>query len=73
MINAGYMVCEPQVLDYIEGDDTVFEKEPLETLAKEGQLMAYLHNGFWKCMDTMRDKEQLEALWQTGRADWKVW
>ena len=67
------MVCEPQVLDYIEGDDTVFEKEPLETLAKEGQLMAYLHNGFWKCMDTMRDKEQLEALWQTGRADWKVW
>lgn len=73
LINAGYMVCEPQVLDYIEGDDTVFEKEPLETLAKEGQLMAYLHNGFWKCMDTMRDKEQLEALWQTGRADWKVW
>lgn len=62
-----------QVLDYIEGDDTVFEKGPLETLAKEGQLMAYLHNGFWKCMDTMRDKEQLEALWQTGRADWKVW
>ena len=73
LINAGYLVCEPQVLDYIEGDDTVFEKEPLETLAKEGQLMAYLHNGFWKCMDTMRDKEQLEALWQTGRADWKVW
>ena len=73
LINAGYMVCEPQVLDYIEGDDTVFEKEPLETLAKEGQLMAYLHNGFWKCMDTMRDKEQLEAFWQTGRADWKVW
>lgn len=57
LINAGYMVCEPQVLDYIEGDDTVFEKEPLETLAKEGQLMAYLHNGFWKCMDTMRIKK----------------
>ena len=67
------MVCEPEVLDYISGDDTIFEKEPLETLAKEGQLMAYRHDGFWKCMDTMRDKEQLEALWCTGRAEWKTW
>ena len=73
LINAGYMVCEPEVLDYISGDDTIFEKEPLETLAKEGQLMAYRHDGFWKCMDTMRDKEQLEALWCTGRAEWKTW
>ncbi len=73
LINAGYMVCEPQVFDYIDGDDTVFEKEPLEKLAKNGQLVAYLHDGFWSCMDTMRDKENLEALWQTGRAEWKVW
>ena len=73
LINAGYMVCEPGVLDYIAGDETVFEREPLEKLAKDGQLMAYRHEGFWHCMDTMRDKEYLEELWQTGRAQWKVW
>ncbi len=63
----------PRVFDYIQGDGTVFEKEPLERLAKDEQLMAYQHRGFWKCMDTQRDKLQLEALWQEGRAPWKIW
>ena len=72
-INAGYMVLNPEVFDYIEGDETSFEKEPLEKLAKEGQLMAYKYHGFWKCMDTQRDKMQLEALWESGNAPWKVW
>ena len=72
-INAGYMVLNPEVFDYIEGDETTFEKEPLEKLAKEGQLMAYKYHGFWKCMDTQRDKMQLEALWESGNAPWKVW
>lgn len=73
LINGGYMVLEPQVFDYIEGDSTVFEKAPLENLAKEGQLCAYKHNGFWKCMDTLRDKNQLEELWNSNNAPWKVW
>lgn len=72
-INAGYMVLNPEVFDYIEGDETSFEKEPLEKLAKDGQLMAYKYHGFWKCMDTQRDKMQLEALWESGNAPWKVW
>lgn len=72
-INAGYMVLNPEVFDYIEGDSTSFEKEPLEKLAKEGQLMAYKYSGFWKCMDTLRDKMQLESLWKSGNAPWKVW
>ena len=67
------MVCEPGVFEYIDGDETVFEREPLEALAKDGQLMAYRHYGFWSCMDTLRDKEYLEGLWRTGRAQWKVW
>ena len=73
IINGGYMVLEPEVFDYIEGDTTVFEKEPLETLAKEGELVAYKHNGFWKCMDTLRDKNQLEEMWNSNNAKWKVW
>ena len=73
MINAGFMVLEPQVFDYIEGDSTVFEKAPLENLAKEGQLMAFKHDGFWQCMDAMRDKMQLEELWASGKAPWKLW
>lgn len=73
LINGGYMVLEPKVFDYIEGDSTVFEKEPLEKLAKENQLMAYKHEGFWKCMDTLRDKNQLEEMWNSGHAPWKVW
>lgn len=70
-INAGFMVLEPQIFDYISGDETVFEKEPLEQCATEGQLMAYRHEGFWQCMDTMRDKNLLEELWKSGKAPWK--
>lgn len=71
-INGAFFVLEPEVLDYIEGDDTLFEKEPLEALAREGQLMAYKHDSFWQCMDTLRDKVRLESLWQTN-PPWKVW
>ncbi|MBE5830262.1 MAG: glucose-1-phosphate cytidylyltransferase [Butyrivibrio sp.] len=73
MINIGFMVCQPEFLDYIEGDDTVLEKEPLERVAKEGQLMAFKHDGFWQCMDTVREKEQLEKMWASHNAPWKVW
>ena len=73
-INAGFFVCEPEVLDYIpEGDKIVFEREPLESLAKAGQLYTYKHEGFWKPMDTLRDKTELERLWKTGSAPWKRW
>ncbi len=72
-INAGYMVLEPKVLDYIAGDDISFEKEPLEQIAAEGQLMSYLHSGFWQCMDTKREKDILETLWQNENAPWKSW
>ena len=72
-INGGFMVLDPKVFDYIEGDKTVFEKEPLERLAKEGQLGAYRHEGFWKCMDTQRDKQELENMWNSGEAPWKLW
>lgn len=73
MINAGYMVLEPEIFDYIEGDETVFEKQPLENVAQNGQLMAYKHNGFWQCMDTQRDKMNLEKQWNEGKALWKIW
>ena len=73
LINGGYMVLEPEIFKYIEGDSTVFEKEPLEKVAKEGQLIAYKHDGFWKCMDTLRDKNELEKMWNTNNALWKVW
>ena len=73
MVNIGYMVCQPQVFDYIEGDSTVLEKKPLENLAKDGQLVAYKHTGFWQCMDTQREKQKLEELWASGKAPWKVW
>ncbi len=72
-INAGYMVCQPEIFDYIEGDATVFEKEPLETIANMEQLIAYRHDGFWQCMDTKREKDKLEELWNMGKAPWKVW
>lgn len=72
-INAGFMVLEPEIFDYLEGDQTVFEKEPLEKLVAEGQLMSYRHTGFWQCMDNIREKEYLERLWATGQAPWKVW
>lgn len=72
-INGGFMVLEPSIFNYIEGDHTTFEKEPLEKLSKEGQLTVYKHYGFWQCMDTMRDKEKLEKLWAEDKAPWKVW
>lgn len=72
-INAGYMVLEPKVLDYIAGDGTMFEREPLEKLAEDGELMAFKHKTFWQCMDTIRDKQLLEGLWENGQAPWKVW
>lgn len=67
------MVIEPQVIDYIDGDQTVFEREPLERLAAEGQLQAYKHDGFWQCMDTLRDKNLLEELLEQNKAPWKIW
>lgn len=73
LINIGFMVCEPKIFDVIEGDGTVFEKAPLETLARSGQLQSKYHDGFWKCMDTVRDRNNLEALWASGQAPWKVW
>lgn len=73
MINIGFMVCQPEFIDYIDGDSTTLEREPLERAAQDGQLMAYRHTGFWQCMDTVREKEQLEKLWTSGQAPWKVW
>ena len=73
MINIGYMVMEPGVFDYIDGDDQPLEREPFERLAADGQMMGYIHEGFWSCMDTLRDKNRLEALWESGKAPWKTW
>jgi glucose-1-phosphate cytidylyltransferase len=73
VINGGFMVLEPQVFNYIDDDTTVFEKKPLEKLAKEGQLIAYMHKGFWKCMDTQRDLMELQKMWEDGNAEWKLW
>lgn len=72
-INAGYMVLNPEVFDYIEGDQTVFEKEPMERLVAEGELMSYMHKGFWQCMDTKSEMDKLERLLETGTAPWKKW
>ncbi len=72
-INGGFFVLEPGVLEYLDGDDTVFEREPLERLARDGQLAAYRHEGFWQCMDTLRDVRLLNALWESGQAPWKLW
>jgi glucose-1-phosphate cytidylyltransferase len=72
-INGGFFVLEPAVLDYVKADDTILEREPLEHLAREGQLVAYRHDGFWQCMDTLRDVRLLETLWEAGRAPWRVW
>ena len=72
-INAGFMVLEPEMIDLIEGDSTVFEKYPLAEAARRGQLCAYKHDGFWQCMDTLRDKQKLEELWASGESPWKVW
>jgi len=73
LINGGFMVCEPGVFDYLEGDETIFEREPVRRLAAAGQLKSFYHDGFWQCMDTKREKDQLEALWASGNAPWKVW
>ena len=73
MINGGFFVLSPRVLDYIDGDDTVWEKQPLQRLARDGELMAYEHAGFWQPMDTLRDKQLLEQLWSENRAPWKMW
>jgi glucose-1-phosphate cytidylyltransferase len=72
-VNGGFFVCEPKVIDYISGDDTTWEKEPMENIAGEGEMMAYKHTGFWKPMDTLRDKNELDAAWMGGQAKWKVW
>lgn len=72
-VNGGFFVLEPEVIDLLAGDDTVFEREPLERLASDGQLAAYRHQDFWQCMDTQRDARLLESLWRNDRAPWKVW
>ena len=72
-INAGYMVLNPDIFSYIKGDDTSFEQEPLEKLAAEGELMSYIHKGFWQCMDNLREKNMLEKMWHSGNAPWKKW
>lgn len=73
MINIGYMVCEPEAVDYLHSDEDILEKALLEAAAARGDLAAFKHEGFWKCMDTLREKEQLEALWASGKAPWKTW
>ena len=73
-INGGFLVCENEIFDYLNGEDNeVFEKEPLEKLANDGKLGAYKHHGFWRCMDTLRDKNLLNELWNNNKADWKTW
>jgi len=72
-INGGFFVLEPKIFDYIEGDETLWERKPVENLAKDGELIAYKHSGFWHAMDTLRDKNYLEQLWKSGQAPWKIW
>lgn len=72
-ISGGFFVVKPQVFSLLQDDSTIWEREPLETLASRGQLAAYRHNGFWQCMDTVRDVQLLEQIWQTGKAPWKIW
>ncbi|MGO5315091.1 glucose-1-phosphate cytidylyltransferase [Bilifractor sp. LCP21S3_A7] len=73
LINGGFMICEPQIFSYIKGDTTVFEQGPVQQLVSLGQVDSYHHSGFWQCMDTKREKEQLEELWYSGKAPWKIW
>jgi len=72
-INGGFFVCEPSVFDFIQGDTTVWEKEPMEKIAEKGEMVAFKHHGFWKPMDTLRDKQELEADWNNNKAQWKIW
>jgi glucose-1-phosphate cytidylyltransferase len=73
LINGGFFVLSPKVIDYVAGDATLWEKEPLESLARDGQLMAFVHSGFWQPVDTLRDRNRLEDLWATGKPPWRVW
>ena len=73
LINIGFMVFKPDIFNYIDGDATPFEKEPLTNLVKDKQLVGYIHKGYWQCMDTLREKQQIEKLWDSGNAPWKVW
>lgn len=72
-INGGYFVLETGAIDYIEGDETIWEREPVEQLAADGELMGYRHSGFWSCMDTLKEKRMLEAMWEKGEAPWRIW
>lgn len=73
LINIGFMVFEPKLFDYIAGDETLLEKDPMNALVAQNQLMSYVHKGYWQCMDTLREKQQIEHLWETNRAPWKLW
>ena len=73
LINGGFMMLNPEVFSYIEGDDTAFEKEPMAGLLRDGQLMSFYHEGFWQCMDTQREMKKLNSLWESGEAPWKIW
>lgn len=73
IINGGFMVLNPEIFDYLADDTTVFEQEPMQNLAKEGQLKSFYHDGFWQCMDTQREMQKLESLWASGQAPWKIW
>ncbi len=73
LINIGFMVMEPEIFDFIADDTTSFEKEPMNSLVERQELVGYIHNGYWQCMDTLREKQQIERLWETGNAPWKVW
>lgn len=73
LVNGGFMVLNPEIFGYLKDDTTVFEQEPMQSLAREGQLMSYHHTGFWQCMDTQREMKKLEELWQSGHAPWKIW
>jgi glucose-1-phosphate cytidylyltransferase len=72
-VNGGFFLLEPEVLEYVEGDTTAWESTPMEQLAKDGQLVAYRHDGFWHCVDTLRDLQTLQRQWDTGRAPWRIW
>ena len=73
VINGGFMVMNPEIFDYLEDDTTIFEQGPMQRLASEGQLVSFSHDGFWQCMDTQRELQKLESLWQSGKAPWKIW